>query len=221
MMTYALRDGLSFCTIEGRQLFLDLPSDRYFCLSTRIERLFGDLRLGNPLAAEELGELKAFGLIKPAAEQCVAACAPPPTATRSILKECPPAAPLLQCASAATRLAFSLLELKLRGISATIARVRDRKLSLVDAAMKPHEELDIVQVAEAFQVTAEHIGIQDQCLPRSIAVAHRLIDYGASPQLVLGVTLRPFRAHAWVQWRDLLVNEWIDVARHFTPILVI
>jgi hypothetical protein len=39
--------------------------------------------------------------------------------------------------------------------------------------------------------------------------------------LVIGVKLAPFRAHAWVQWRDLLVNEQADVTRLFTPILVV
>jgi hypothetical protein len=39
--------------------------------------------------------------------------------------------------------------------------------------------------------------------------------------LVIAVSLRPFLAHSWVQQGDVLLNERVDVARTFTPILVI
>ncbi|RZM28193.1 MAG: lasso peptide biosynthesis B2 protein, partial [Sphingomonas sp.] len=61
---------------------------------------------------------------------------------------------------------------------------------------------------------------RDRCLPRSLALAHALRASGSAARLVLGVALNPFTAHAWVQDGDRVVNDTLDHAALFTPILV-
>ncbi len=61
---------------------------------------------------------------------------------------------------------------------------------------------------------------RDRCLPRSLALTHALRASGSAARLVLGVALNPFTAHAWVQDGDRVVNDTLDHAALFTPILV-
>ena len=61
---------------------------------------------------------------------------------------------------------------------------------------------------------------RDRCLPRALAIAHALRAFGGVADVVLGVTLHPFAAHAWVQEGDTVLSDAIDQVRLFTPILV-
>ena len=61
---------------------------------------------------------------------------------------------------------------------------------------------------------------RDRCLPRSLALAHALRAAGEQADVVLGVMLHPFAAHAWVQSGDAALNDAYDHVTLFTPILV-
>jgi hypothetical protein len=41
------------------------------------------------------------------------------------------------------------------------------------------------------------------------------------PDLVLGVRMMPFAAHAWVQDGDTVLNDTVDYVSAYTPILVV
>lgn len=112
-------------------------------------------------------------------------------------------------------------DLRWRGLAASIARLRDRKVTIAQEEDVEGMSDRAAQIAHAFRTCSRLVSVADRCLPQSLAVAHRLAGAGARAELVLGVKLRPFKAHAWVQWRDALVNERLEVARLFTPILVI
>lgn len=61
----------------------------------------------------------------------------------------------------------------------------------------------------------------DRCLPRSIALALCLIAKGIRAQVVIGVKLRPFGAHCWVQADGQTLNESVAEVHRYQPILVI
>ena len=61
---------------------------------------------------------------------------------------------------------------------------------------------------------------ENKCLPRSLALARALRRAGGTARLVIGVRLRPFAAHAWVQDGTVVVNDTLDHVLLFTPILV-
>jgi hypothetical protein len=63
-MGYCLRPGLSFCSIEGQDIFLDVPADRYFSLKSDVAEAFRTLREEGDLPASKLLLLKRFGLIE-------------------------------------------------------------------------------------------------------------------------------------------------------------
>jgi hypothetical protein len=77
------------------------------------------------------------------------------------------------------------------------------------------------RIARAFMRADLVLSPLDQCLPRSIALASTLARRGISASLVIGVRLRPFLAHSWVQSGTLLLNDRPDVVCTFVPILVV
>ena len=220
-MTYALREGVSFCAIEDRLLFLDLPADRYFCLARGAEESFGRLYRGAELDATDRRRLEGLAdaglLIDRSDLPPIAPCPSPTAATRNLPGEVSSSPAIRDLVAALAQLARAPLELRATGFARAIERIRRRK-ARVDNAIAPAR---VSAVAAAFAACAQLVSAHDRCLPQSLAVTHRLIGLGARPDLVIGVKLAPFRAHAWVQWGDWLVNERADVTRLFTPILVV
>lgn len=61
----------------------------------------------------------------------------------------------------------------------------------------------------------------DHCLFDSLAMLEFLARYQVYPAWVFGVRARPFAAHCWVQNRGLVLNSPVEVAKRFTPILIV
>jgi len=216
-----MRAGISFCRVSGRLLFLDVPGDRYFCLDDAAERSFARLVGGDQLTSEDrqaLDKLIAQGLLHPTdLATPPVPCVPPRAVDTSLLDigRPPRAAGLAASFAAQARAATAL---RLRGLDAVLRRVARRKAAL-PAAPPPRDALE--KVAGAFDRLALLATPLDRCLPRSVAVAHRLLDRGVPPDLVIGVKLHPFGAHCWVQHGGAVVNDRVDTVRAFTAILVI
>jgi hypothetical protein len=66
-----------------------------------------------------------------------------------------------------------------------------------------------------------YIRAQDKCLPRALGLIDLLARHNFYPSLVIAVRMKPFEAHAWVQWDDMVLNDTIDQVTRYTPILVI
>ncbi len=62
---------------------------------------------------------------------------------------------------------------------------------------------------------------QDKCLLDSLVLTHYLLNLGFVVQLVLGVIARPFQAHSWVQYKDIVLNDHPIKVNEFTPVAVI
>ena len=221
-MGLVLREGVSFCETSGRLVFLDVAYDRYFCLEKEADRAISRLTGGEPLGYEDetvLADLVADGLLVTASDGTrPQACSAPPEPERSLIDEDLPAGSAA-LAHALWRLARSAVALKVRPLRANIASTMQRK-----AELGPETEAFApiaAEVAGAFKRSALIAAPLDQCLPRSFATAHALLDRKLRPDLVFGVRLHPFGAHCWVQHGRTLVNETLDQVRNFTPILVV
>lgn len=216
MSGYALREGLTFCRVDGRFVFLDLPRDRYFCLSPAADRAFLDVAAGR--APEALPALLRDDVLRDAPEdERPIPCAGPaePCASLHDNNARVPAASVL---GALCRRSACRLWLRWRPLQTVLDRVRRRKSSSGKASLPPGE---ISRVAAAYRRAAMLVSAPDQCLATSLAVAWQLSGRGAAPDLILGVKLRPFQAHCWVQVGDTVVNDRLDAVRLFTPILVV
>ncbi|WP_395336769.1 lasso peptide biosynthesis B2 protein [Novosphingobium sp. BL-8H] len=223
-MAYTLPGGLSFCVVGDRLVFLDLPSDRYFCLSPRREADFRDLIEGRtPSGSTSNGLQSGNLLIGNASANEITRCVVP-TVTGELCGEARNLAALDGMAAIGWILR-SRTELRLRGLAATIQHLIDRKASI----RKPHampaadtaQERKLIRVAGSFARASGIIDTHGRCLPWSLAIAHRLLSVGITPLLILGVRLTPFAAHAWVQVGGTLINEHRERTDVFTPILVV
>ncbi|WP_395331849.1 lasso peptide biosynthesis B2 protein [Novosphingobium sp. BL-8H] len=215
-MTTSLRDGLTFCRLDSRPVFLDIPADRYFCLSHEVEEVFSRACAGQPIAQFERAMLARSGIIRRAAGPLVfRECARVPV-TRSALDETSVPGSRLAVARLCARFLHARSMLQRRGLASTLASMRRAK-----PASDHADPGEVAAVADAYRRCAAIIGSHDRCLPYAIAVARSLYAAGAAVDFVIGIGMPPFRAHAWVQWRDVLVNERIETAAHYTPIAVL
>ena len=221
-MGFVLRDGVSFCETGGRFIFLDIARDRYSSLAREAERSFRRLTSGEPLSQDDHAVL--FGLVG-SELLCLAPdaarpqpCSTPPTPDRSLVDEDYPVGPTV-LSHALWRLTCSATALHLKSLRRVLAQLERRRAWLGREAEAPAGCL--AEVAAGFKSIALIAAPLDQCLPRSIAAAHALLDRNIRADLVIGVRVQPFGAHCWVQHGSTLVNETVDQVRNFTPILVV
>ncbi|UIJ44794.1 lasso peptide biosynthesis B2 protein [Sphingomonas cannabina] len=218
---YRIAPGISFCDAGGRHIFLDLDADRYFCLGDAAERSFARMIAGTPLDAADhhrLGALARRGLLLPAKTDTTL----PPTRIapiRRAIAEPPARAGNLAVARAAAALLRARLELRRRPLRRLIMAVRRAKRGC--APPDGDGERRLAAIGGAFRRAAVLTGALDECLAVSLAIMRRSAAHGIAAELVLGVKLRPFQAHAWVQVGDLLVSDERDAVAPFTPILVV
>lgn len=212
--THSLRAGVSWCLCGDQAVFLDLPRDRYFCLSGALDPSFRRWSAGEPLASAELGRLVAAGILEPGG----------PGATAAIM----PAAPARDLATdshtlrdIAAAIALQLgarRALKRFPLSNIVSRLAARHhASLADR----QDDALLRRVAGAFVASATLLRAHDQCLPRAIAARHLCDRLGQAAALVFGVRINPFAAHSWVQSGDAVVVGDLETVRLYTPILVI
>jgi len=61
----------------------------------------------------------------------------------------------------------------------------------------------------------------NRCLYDSLALVHFLATQNLFPQWVIGVRIRPFSAHSWVQSGDIVLNDLPERIRRYQPILIV
>jgi hypothetical protein len=220
-MGHALRAGISFCDVSDRLLFLDVVADRYFCLGEKAERAFRSLIDRNDLDPDDqrmLEGLRTSGILTPTDGPDVpAAFSFIGNPTASLLDQPQPRISIRQVAAALSTLTVTRLSLRFGRLDAALCKLAEAKPPASAVPVLSAERMQ--EVATVFERTARIVRSHDQCLSRSIAVARRCSALGLSADLVIGVRLRPFAAHSWVQAGDWLVNDRIDTVRTYTPIL--
>lgn len=216
-MPYRLREGVTFCLTSERYVFLDLLRDRYFCLAPAAERAFAQLIQGSTSPDERsLQSLIRDGLLVEDGQ-----CSPPePSAllirpTRSLLDDPHPPVRWRTVGEALAARLASWLALKVAGLERVLRRL----------GRPPHQSPSSPStaglVAAALSRSSMIVASRNQCLCMSLAAARMLRARRVPSLLVLGVKLRPFQAHCWVQVGDLIVTDRLDVVRNFTPIRVV
>lgn len=217
-MTILLREGLSFCHLGDRIVFLDLPADRYFCLTPPAQAAFSRACTGAALSRADSDVLRDAGIADHSPRGLPLAQCPRPAPRRSGYDQRPARGAPLAIARLLFDLACARISLRCLGLAETLATVARSKPQI---PCEVADEGDVARIARAYRTCARLVGSHEQCLPHAIAVARSLHAAGAAADLVIGVAMPPFRAHAWVQWHDLLVNERLEIAAHYTPIRIV
>lgn len=217
-MTLRFADGVHWCVANNRVVLLDVKADTYSGLPEIADQAFRKCLDDRPLTPAErdaLHDLTDSGLLVPAQT-----CAEPLTVrgvTRSLLDGTPPATSVSLPA-----LADQILEglrLAIYPLEHILATARHRK----SHARRRIEALDDGLRADIrrFMASRRLLSRHAQCLRTSLALSAYLARRDFYPDVVIGVRMRPFAAHAWVQFGDIVLNDSVDEVIPFTPILVI
>lgn len=234
-----LHKNVFVCETNGHLVFLDLARDAYSALdrnqSRMISSALGGLRERAQYDAHhafadmtELNELARVmidaGLLT---AQCEQGKLPAPPAvpmprlsfslelTEQLIR--PRLIEVLRFFSACLRASCML---RSRTILEITEGIRARKRRATERAA-PLEMDAIERLVLIFQHLRPFYSRPYLCLYDSLALLEFLAMYGVYPSWIYGVTAEPFYAHCWVQEGDVTFNEAVEVARGYTPIMVV
>ena len=224
-MGLQLRADTFFCIANHRVALLDLKADRYFCLPLKADAAFQRLVTGHALDTADMASLEPFirnGLLEEPPGGIVR-CEDPTIGApvASVVDEIAPTqwGSIAMLDAISTRLRASA-RIKRRSIHTVIAHIQQRKRSTKQQQVTRSYE-GIEGSLGAFLQTRKVIPTHDRCLPWSIALVDYLAKRRYFPDLVIGVKMKPFAAHAWVQIGDRVLSDRLDEVLPYTPILVV
>lgn len=220
-MSISLRQGLSFCRVGDRWLFLDCERDRYFRLNDRLDSALTTLVRGEALNRALVQAFVDHDILRETPPQNGGAIRPImiDVPNRSAIEDAgclPNESGLAVITEVHWLLMKARIGLKRNKLSAILGR--NERLS---AASSDRNEKEAVASAVQFYRARRLFPAPVMCLPDSLAMIEFLARRTYRAWLVFGVRLNPFRAHCWVQTQRYLLNEISDVAARFTPILAV
>lgn len=217
-MGYALRSGLSFCIVDGHVIFLDLPADRYFQLTREAEDAFVHLYTSPAENPSDLAKVQLSRVLvsAPDINRLLGPVVPVPTG-RSIAMDWEKPAPALALRALVAQFAMERI-LKRRGLAGAVDHLRRQKDRLRAGARTGSTFERWIEGFEQAKLLRSPV---NRCLSRSMAMASCLFRAGFAVQLVMGVRLRPFAAHCWVQDGGSLLNDTPEEVATFTPVFVL
>lgn len=223
-MGFALRHHVYGCIANERVALLDLVADRYYCVPPKAEMVIKNLIDRERVRIEPIEALHPLlsrGLLietnVPGLRLTEIAV---PTPTESVFdhEDCKVNVWSLG-RSVSTRIASSI-NMNRRPVHRVIDEVSARKGEGIRRAGGDFEP-DISAMAWSFIASRRIISKQDKCLPWSVAMVNYLSRFCFFPDLVIGVKMDPFAAHAWVQHRGLVLSDTAEAVLPYTPILAI
>lgn len=226
-MYYRLRDGLSFCQVDGELIFLDLDNDQYFQLPKRLEQ-------GLTSEVNSAGEINSARreLIR---RRILVETTFPQESTSSEFFDAP-ACSALEVRPQHQSLSLSTLFEVLVLIGSTQVQLKSRKLSSIIASLVAYRRNQVesagaasstplppslLEATAAFLQARLYIPIEPCCLLDSLSLVRFLARRRLSASIVFAVTTNPFNAHCWVQSGDLVLNDTVGNAILHTPIRVV
>jgi hypothetical protein len=218
--TWRLAPGVHATAVDDDVVFLDVAADAYSCLPGGAAALRlapdGGVRLAAPGLAQMFVEA---GLICPS---------PSPALPSSVRKTAPrPSASALRDVYSAVRLGDSgdltraLADLALHYRGKSFAQI----LRHAGGRPQPHPvdtpARDLFDAVDRFHRWVPYAPVSGKCLLRSFMLRGHLRRAGFDALWVFGVATWPFSAHCWLQSGETVLDETVERARAFTPILVL
>ena len=231
MCPYQLSSQARVCVTQHGTVFLDVTHGSYLGIDPHQSRALAGLVADWPSAgatgeapqesARDLIEvLSERGLlISASGEQAIHATTtlPPPRAELIAWDEmrCPPIRPSHVIAFLRSLL-IGLIMLRCRTFAASVARYEER------AAARTFDLSEASRLVSTYQYLRTWVfARRGRCLLDSLVLLEFLATFGIHPRWVIGVQVRPFAAHAWLQHEDLLLNATPAFVRPYSPILIV
>ncbi|WP_158755063.1 lasso peptide biosynthesis B2 protein [Dyella sp. S184] len=223
-MTYTLRNDLSFCRVDDRLIFLDIRNDRYFRLSSNLERPFIAYANGNKDTG--VGSLVERNILveAPGSQGRVTAVNIEYPARSALEQSCQAKLHLGSLVDVFITVCSIRRQLRTRPLRTILDSVvafrpskQPRPGSISDRAV---EQL-LLEASGEFRLARAYTPVETRCLLDSLAMVKFLARRRLHASIVFGVTSDPFSAHCWVQAGDLVLNDTVGHANAHTPIRVI
>ncbi len=211
-----LASGLSFCVVDDELVLLDLVSDSYFQLRSAEADALRNAALYKNISPHSLSLLKRAGILEPKHH----------TTEISPITRRPPDVSLLDISSPGASSISSVARVSILVWWVRASLHLGRLAGLVDSLRLAKikccgSKESLNELALSFVASRRWVPLATGCLPDSLALAFYLARRGFDVDLVVGVKLNPFAAHAWVQHRGVVLNDELDGVLDFTPILVV
>lgn len=219
MSGFRMRPGVSHRGFAGCAILLDTGRDRYWKVDAEtafaLDWIAG--RQAGPVDPGYLDRLERLGLVErsPPEDPVVDAAIPPSPRESAIEGDGPRRRFDLAEAIEVARLAFAARRvLRHRSLASILAEVeRSRGFDVSEAGA--------ADLAQRFDRYRRFVPLARQCLPDTLAFLGFAGRRGCFPTLVFGVEAWPFAAHCWAQSGDVVLNDALDHARAFSPILAL
>jgi hypothetical protein len=228
------------CVSGSYVVVLDLRADRYFALHRAQAARLGSRVAGWPLAAdagakgsvaasdgdEDLAQrLLREGVLTADPQQGKAATPvsiPPPSEE---LTSSPDQDPVPIRMLDVLRYLWACLSarcaLKFLGIERVVARMQARKARHTDKAGEHDAQALRGRLAVAERLRPFVFSGRDACLFEALMLVHFLGHRGISTRWIFGVQMAPFSAHCWLQHEGLVLNDTMEHAGAYTPIMIV
>lgn len=223
VLQYRLREGLAFCAFEDCAIILDVRADRYLRVGPRaaITLAWVAGTISTAVRPWQMERLARLGLIERAAVEPHRSYAhwldlPHRSLTETGTDDSYWSFALALEVAWATLAARAAVRLRrFERLIATVGSKRARR------SARSTKTGDLERLACAFDQHRRLVPLRTVCLADSLALLTFLARRGHFPHLVLGVAAHPFAAHCWVQSGGAVVNDALDHARLFKPILIV
>lgn len=225
-MHYRLRENLSCCDVDGHLIFLDITQDRYFKLTSALEKAMRRFLAHEDVAPVLMESLTTTRILVETSDPtayattanirlptCSAIEQPATTWDRRL-----GAAVVVEVMSTVWSVRHQLMTRALKTILETAGAYRDRKTGAHEIAASTAPEDNLLQANEQFARARRYVPIEPICLLDSLSLLRFLSRRGLPANIVFGVTPEPFAAHCWVQAGEMVLNETLSDASAHTPI---
>lgn len=221
-MIIQIRENVYCCECAGRIILLDIQADRYFLLPERLSPAFLRFWRGETDETRDVDDLRrlaSLGLVETdnrlpdAALHHRHVLVPP---DRDLTSLTPLRGRLIDAARSIVYQIRAWLDISRQPLVEVLTELRGTASELLEDSEATDRQIQ--RTAAGFHAASRIVKQQDQCLLRSIAFKRMCRADGIQVTLVIGVTLDPFSAHAWIQSGDRVLNDTFERVRCFTPI---
>lgn len=115
----------------------------------------------------------------------------------------------------------ALVIVHLYGLPHAVRRVRARRRMRGDSRASPSGETLRELISSYFHIRTLFFAPRGRCLLDSVVLMAFLEHFGVFPDWVLGVHIKPFAAHSWVQLDAAAMNGTAGYLRTYKPILTV
>ena len=230
-MGHRLREGLSYCRIDGHAIFLDIESDRYFRLSDGIEAAFTAFIDGSGNSEAELAALTKNSILTDLPRESpriegngMGSSMSPPT--RSAFELSGPSGSLrltalLEVSTLVLATRRALRTQRLADVMESLAYYRRKHMRKPPSLPKNSFTPLVCDAANSFNRARLYLPVATSCLLDSLSMAKFLARRQIDTSIVFGVTRDPFAAHCWVQVGDTVLNDTVGNVTAHTPIRIV